>query len=277
MDQVAQHCLAQSYGESMTFEEFARDHGLMIKDLILDRWVRVGTEDHPRKQNGAYIFDGHKGAIINFAVHDKHILYKSSEPFIPDPHAAAKREAAKRDHELRQRKAADKAAFILNNAVKGQHPYLIRKGFPDRGLIWNKLLVLPMRVSQHLVGCQMIQEDGTKRFLTGQQTKGASLVIDNKGRNILCEGFATGMSVRRAMKHLRERYTIHVCFSAGNMLEVAKSLREPLVIADNDPMGVSTAKKIASRYWLGEAGEDFNDTEQRIGTQLAAESLRGLL
>jgi len=261
----------------MTFEEFARDHGLMIKDLVLDRWVRVGTDDHPRKQNGAYIFDGHKGAIINFAVHDRHILYKSSEPFIPDPNAAAKREAANQERQLRQRKAADKAAFILNNALKQQHPYLIRKGFPDRGLVWNDLLVLPMRVGQHLVGCQLIQEDGTKRFLSGQQTKGASLIIDNKGRNILCEGFATGMSVRRAMKYLRERYTIYVCFSAGNMLEVAKSLRNPLVIADNDAMGVGTAKKIASFYWLGEAGEDFNDTEQRIGTQLAAESLRELL
>jgi putative DNA primase/helicase len=143
--------------------------------------------------------------------------------------------------------------------------------------VWNDLLVLPMRVGQHLVGCQLIQADGTKRFLSGQQTKGASLIIDNKGRNILCEGFATGMSVRRAMKYLRERYTIYVCFSAGNMIEVAKNLRDPLVIADNDAMGVATAKKIASVYWLGEAGEDFNDTEQRIGTQLAAESLRGLL
>ena len=75
----------------MTFEEFAKDHGLLIKDLILDRWVRVGTDDHPRKQNGAYIFDGHKGAIINFATHDKHILYKSSESFIPDPHAGQER------------------------------------------------------------------------------------------------------------------------------------------------------------------------------------------
>jgi putative DNA primase/helicase len=196
---------------------------------------------------------------------------------VPDPNALAKREKARRDHESRQRRAADKAAFILNNATKEQHPYLIRKGFPDKGLIWNSLLVLPMRVGQRLVGCQLIQEDGTKRFLSGQQTKGASLVIDNKGRNILCEGFATGMSVRRAMKHLRERYTIHVCFSAGNMLEIAKNLRDPLVIADNDSMGIATAKKIASVYWLGEAGEDFNDTEQRIGTQLAAESLRGFL
>ena len=261
----------------MSFQDFARAHGLLIKDLVLDRWVRVGTEDHPRKQNGAYIFDGHKGALINFAVHDKHILFKSEEPFVPDPNAHAKKLAAKAEHELRQRKAANKAAFILNNAVKEQHPYLIRKGFVDKGLVWNDLLVLPMRILDNLVGCQLISQDGTKKFLAGQRTKGASLVIDNKGRNILCEGFATGMSVRRAMKHLRERYTIHVCFSAGNMVEVAKNLRDPLVIADNDPMGIATAKKIAPSYWVGEAGEDFNDTEQRIGTASAADSLRRYL
>lgn len=261
----------------MRFEDFARLNGLLIKELVLDRWVRVPTEDHPRKQNGAYIFDGREGAVINFAVHDRHIRFKSDEPFIPDPNAKAKRLQADREREQRQKKAAGKATFILNNAVKEQHPYLIRKGFFDRGLVWNGLLCLPMRVGNHLVGCQMIQPDGTKRFLTGQITKGASLVIDAKGRNILCEGFATGMSVRRAMKYLRERYTIHVCFSAGNMLEIAKNVRDPLVIADNDPMGVATAKKIASRYWVGEAGEDFNDTEQRLGTVGAAESLRCFL
>jgi len=259
----------------MSFEDFARSHGLLIKDLVLDRWVRVGTEDHPRKQNGAYIFDGHKGAIINFAVHDRHIIYKSEEPFIPDPNAQAKKLAAKLEHELKQRKAGEKAAFIMNNAVKEQHPYLLRKGFPDKGLVWNGLLVLPMRVNQNLVGCQLISADGTKRFLSGQRTKGASLVIDNKGRNILCEGFATGMSVRRALKYLRERYTIHVCFSAGNMLEVAKNLRDPLVIADNDPMGIATAKKITPLYWVGGVGEDFNDAEQRLGTAAVSESLRG--
>jgi len=261
----------------MSFQDFARSHGLLVDDVIMDKWVRVGTEDHPRKQNGAYIYDGNSGAVINFAVHDRHIVYKSEEPFVPDFNAYAKKAAADRERELKQKNAASKAAFIMNSSVKQQHPYLLRKGFPDKGCVWNGILVLPMRISGNLVGCQLISEDGTKRFLSGQRTKGASLIIDNKGRDILCEGFATGMSVRRAMKHLRERYTIHVCFSAGNMLEIAKGLNEPLVIADNDSMGVATAKKIASRYWLGEAGEDFNDTEQRIGTQLAAESLRGFL
>jgi hypothetical protein len=58
------------------------------------------------------------------------------------------------------------------------------------------------------------------------------------------------------------------------MVEVAKNLRDPLVIADNDPMGIATAKKIAPHYWVGEAGEDFNDAEQRIGTAAVSDSLR---
>jgi hypothetical protein len=60
------------------------------------------------------------------------------------------------------------------------------------------------------------------------------------------------------------------------MLEIAKSLRDPLVVADNDPSGVGegVAKKIASNYWLGEAGEDFNDAEQRLGTAGVADTLR---
>lgn len=263
----------------MTFEQFAMEHGLIINSLILDKWVRVPTEDHPRKRNGAYIFDGHKGAVINFAMHTQHILYKSQEPYKPDPMAAIRRQRADAERKRKQKAARDKAAFILNHATKAQHPYLLRKGFDCKGYVWNGLLALPMRVGDSLVGCQLIQEDGTKRFLSGQITKGASLKIDNHGRNILCEGFATGMSVRNAMRHLKQRYTIHVCFSAGNMLEIAKGLDNPLVIADNDASGTgeSVAKKIASRYWLGEAGEDFNDAEQRMGTAAVADTLRAFL
>ena len=127
------------------------------------------------------------------------------------------------------------------------------------------------------MGCQLIDKDGNKKFLSGQITKGASLVIDNKGRDIICEGYATGLSIRRALKLLRVRYKIHICFSASNMIEIAKSLNKPLVVADNDPVGVKTAEKIASCYWVGEEGEDFNDFEARVGSQLAGESLVKML
>ena len=59
------------------------------------------------------------------------------------------------------------------------------------------------------------------------------------------------------------------------MLEIAKNAVNPLVVADNDPVGVRTAKKIAPHYWVGEANEDFNDYELRLGTPLASLGLKG--
>jgi len=134
----------------VNFQQFAEQHGLMIDSLILDRWVRVPTVDHPKKRNGAYIWDGREGALINFAVHDKHVLYRSDEPWKPDPQAAAKRRQMEQERLKRQASAANKAAWILNQASLMQHPYLIRKGFEDKGYVWRGSLVLPMRVADRL-------------------------------------------------------------------------------------------------------------------------------
>ena len=262
----------------MSFESFAIEHGLLINGLELDRWVRVGTVDHPQKKNGAYIFDGQSGAIINFAIHDKHIIYKSKEPYVRDPNAVAKRQQLHKERLERQEKAKRKADYIVSQTKQETHPYMIRKGFKTKFSVWKDLLVVPMRVGNVLVGCQLISPDGTKRFLSGQITKGASLVIGKMvSRDIVCEGLATGMSVRRAMHHLCLPYQIHVCFSANNMVEIASCLKNPLVIADHDDTGIRSAKKIASTYWLGEAGEDFNDAEERQGTAVVADSLRPFL
>lgn len=258
----------------MNFQNFAEQHGLIIDYLVTDRWVRVPTVDKPQSKNGAYFFDGQTGAVQNWAIHTKPVPFKSKEPYKPDPLAEERRRKAKLEREQNQEKAKRRAIYIVNHAKEMTHPYLARKGFPkDKGYVWNGLLVIPMRVDGKLVGCQLIQEDGTKRFLSGQRTKGVSLLIDNKGMDILCEGYATALSVRRAMKFLRMRYRIHVCFSAGNMVEIAKGLHDPFVIADHDPVGLETAKKIG-RYWVSDKeGEDFNDMEQRTGVEVAARSL----
>ena len=259
------------------FQDFAFQHGLIIDSLVFDQWVRVKTIDKPNKKNGAYIFDGKFGAIINFATHENHISYREDDTYVPTVQDKVKREMANQERIKRQEEAKRKASYIMRNAVLMQHPYLLRKGFEDKGYVWNGLLILPMRIDSRLVGCQMIQEDGTKRFLSGQITKGASLIIDNKGPDFICEGFATGLSVRRALKSIKARYKIHVCFSASNMIEISKGLNQPRVIADNDEVGVRTAKKIASHYWIGEAGQDFNDYELLFGTEKAADSLKPFL
>ena len=260
---------------SMRFEDFAYEHGLIIDSLTMDRWTRVSTLDKPTKKNGAYVFDGHGGAVINFATMDKHAIYKSAKPQVID---FAKIKQLDEERIKRQEEAKKKASYILKQAIPDRHPYLDRKGFLDKGYVWKGLLIVPMRVGKALVGLQMIDAEGQKKFLSGQITKGASLVIDNKGRDILVEGYATGLSVRRALKEMKVRYKIHICFSASNMLEIAKGLDNPFVVADNDPVGVATAKKIASCYWVAsEAGLDFNDYELRVGTYQAGKSLAPLL
>lgn len=257
----------------MTFEAFAHQHGLIIDSLVHDRWTRVPTVDKPNKKNGSYIYSGDTGAVKNWAVHEKAIFWSGS--FVPEAEYRARKQKSDTDLVSRQNKAAGKASWILDRCIKATHPYLDKKGFADhKDYVWNDLLVIPMRMEGRLVGCQLIDADGSKRFLSGQRTKGASCEINNKGRIILTEGYATALSIRRALKEVKTRYTIQVCFSAGNMTEIAKNHPDCLVVADNDPVGIRVAKKTGMPYWVSPVdGEDFNDFEVRVGSETAGKSL----
>jgi putative DNA primase/helicase len=161
------------------------------------------------------------------------------------------------------------------------HPYLKRKGFEEEpGNVYVKetlgFLIIPMRIGSQLVGAQVISEDGDKKFLYGQRTKGAEFVFDNKGPHILTEGYATALSVRAAMKALKMRYTIHVCFSAQNLLHVSQGLAECFIVADNDESqtGERMAKKSGKPFWMPPTvGQDFNDMHQEVGLFKASQEL----
>lgn len=257
----------------MTFQSFAEQHGLIIRDLIHDRWTRVPTIDKPQSRNGAYIWDGSSGAIQNWAIHDKPVSFRS-KTYTPDPNWQAKRAKAEQDRAKRNHEAIKRAKYILDNSRKSSHPYLVKKGFAEgKQWVWNDLLVIPMRIDQKLVGCQLIDKDGNKKFLSGQITKGAETIIDAKGRHILCEGYATALSLRRAMKTTGKRYTIHVCFSAGNILEMAHKYPTSVICGDNDETGIRTAIATGRPYWISpSAGEDFNDYELRVGAEVAGKA-----
>jgi len=139
-----------------------------------------------------------------------------------------------------QAAAAEKAKRILGETIRTTHPYLAQKGFPDEsGNVWvkdgKKVLVIPMWVANRLVGLQLINEEGKKKFLYGQRTKGASFTMDAKGFPILCEGYATALSIRLIMTALKLPYRIVVCFSAGNLQEIAGQILGGCIVADNDP------------------------------------------
>jgi putative DNA primase/helicase len=258
----------------MTFEDFARIHGLFVQSLVPGKWVAVPTEDHPHKRNGRYKWLGDVGWVQNWATMDAPEMWRSETT---DYKAQAVRRAVQHADQERLKlaqQAARKAGWIMHQVKPEPHPYLERKGFKDAiGNVWHTedgqaLLVIPMRLGGRLVGCQLIDSQGGKKFLYGQQTKGASFVIDAKGVPIFCEGYATALSIRAVMQAMKVRYTLYVCFSAGNMKAVAGGIPGGIVVADNDPNGVGekAARDAQKPYWLSETpGEDFNDFHIRVG------------
>ena len=268
----------------MDFIQFARSHGILINDLPpLGVWKRFPTEDHPRSRNGAVKFMGDVGFVQNHATSTVVSIWKPDSPIttkVKSTYLASIR-SAEDEQKKKQHQAMQRAVGMLNGSGLSTHPYLEAKGFPDEqgNVLWvegKPVLLIPMRVGGNLVGLQQIDEDGGKKFLYGQRTSNAVFTFDNKGMNVLCEGYATALSVRLAFKQMKQRYTLHVCFSAGNMAKVAAGLEPGLLIADNDASGTGqrVAEESGWKYWLSDrVGEDANDFHQRVGLFQFTQSL----
>lgn len=266
----------------MDLLNYCKAHGILIDHVPqVGIWKRFATVDHPKSRNGAVKFMGNYAFVQNHATDIEVSIWKSDS----NSYASAQIMRDVREAELKkqqdQRQAANKAAWLLNQCKFSTHPYLINKGFKEEETnVWlnegKKIMVIPMRVGGALVGCQLINEEGGKKFLFGQRTSGASFSFDNKGANILCEGYATALSIRAALKNMKRRYCIHVCFSAGNMTKIAASLGKGYVVADNDASGTGerVAEEIGWEYWMSDmVGEDANDAHQRLGSFKFGQSL----
>lgn len=269
----------------MRFEEFARAHGLIIQSIIPNRWVATPTEDHPRKRNGRYKFLGNIGWVQNWATMSRPEVWKDVTVVTPKDYRDTYRRLAQ-EREREAQAAASKAGWIMNQTTRSTHPYLAAKGFPDEvGNIWDagsdRLLVIPMRgLDKRIVGCQLIDGEGKKKFLQGQASKGAVFAMNAGGLPIFCEGYATGLSVRAVMVQIKIRYSIYVCFSASNMEEIAGRFKTGIVIADNDPnqVGENVARRTGKPYWVAPTvGQDFNDFHQSVGIFKASQALKKLL
>jgi putative DNA primase/helicase len=257
----------------MDLINFCRAHGILIDAMPpIGVWRRYPTEDHPRSRNGAVKYMGTHAFVQNHAIDQAVNIWKPESVAEVDRRkfeALAKREA---DKQIRDQKLArEKAAFIVKNSQLAFHDYLKAKGFPDEtGYVWadGNVLVIPMRIDGHLVGAQLIDKHGLKKFLYGQKSNGAEFIFDNKGEHFYCEGFATALSIKQALKSVKVRYTIHVCFSANNLLKLTQKYKRGFVIADNDESltGENVAKRSGLPYWMSPVlGEDGNDFHQRMG------------
>lgn len=167
-------------------------------------------------------------------------------PLTPAEEAAhrEKTQAMRREREAEEARrkavAQARAAAIWKAATPtpDDHAYLTRKGIKAHGARLHKgALLIPMRADGKIHSLQFIGGDGGKRFLTGGRVAGCYFSIgDTRGAAVLCitEGFATGATIFEATG-----YPVAVAFNAGNLLAVARALREkfadlPLVLCADD-------------------------------------------
>ncbi len=136
--------------------------------------------------------------------------------------------------------ARERAAKLWDRArpATNPHPYLQRKRVHAYGIrqLRDMLLVPARDAHGTLHTLQFIGADGSKRFLTGGRIAGCYYGIGKPfAALLLAEGYATGATLHQATGE-----AVAVCFNCGNLLAVARALRDKfprlrlVVCADND-------------------------------------------
>lgn len=176
--------------------------------------------------------------------------------------------------------AAMLAQRMIQDAELATHPYLAAKGFPEeQRLVLRDELLIPMRgPNGEILSVQRIKADGTKLFLKGGKAGGARHEMGRGRTRWYCEGYATGLSIQAALKHLYRNDRVVVCFSAANIAAIARF--EGLVVADNDASGTGEryALKTGLRYWMPpDVGTDANDYHLAHRVKALAGELRRML
>lgn len=219
------------------------DIGIIHRDVPADgRYHRTDIEDDPNgKGDGSIMYfpDGEGGIAWNWKG-EKRPFFADDGRTLTDAELRARdtkrQEAIKQaeaDEAKRHAGAAKKALPIVEKATPATaaHGYLQAKGIQPHGALLHSdgRLILAMRIGKELRSIQFIAADGTKRFLPDGRVKGCYFRIGTgdeakeSGMALLCEGFATGATLREATGLF-----VVVCFTAGNLEPVAEFLHSNL-------------------------------------------------
>ena len=273
----------------MVFEDFARSKGLIVNQYITTgKWLRFPTINHPHKRNGSLKLDesGLIGWVRDWASDECHTWKancESAKKIAYDPFAHARR-----NHKIKeeQKFAAINALAYYKDAkmLEGGHLYLEKKkltveGCSDLRVDANGNLVIPILDRRmNLQSLQLIDPFGQKKFWPGAKVKEGFFLLRRKQNSmtILCEGFATGLTLFQAIPDSN----VVICFSASNLLAVSKMSKSKIIIAaDNDKqtelktgknIGVESANKcrqlLNCRVMIPNCklGTDWNDLRNEI-------------
>lgn len=246
------------------------------------------TQDKGKEKNGWYVVHEHltsKGETLIFGSfgdwrsgESQKIKVKAGRMSQEEREVmrARQEEAKRRAAEVAAnaaRKAASRASRLFEQMPEqGKSDYLDRKrivGFGVRYAPRTGAVLVPMcNVRDQIVGLQVIfpeKQDATGRDKSywpyGMSKEGAFHLIGphpEPGEPVLvCEGYATGASL-----HMATSATVAIAFDAGNLREVAKTMRDrfpgrPLIVCRDDDWKTKRAN-----------GEPWNPGEEK-GTNAA--------
>lgn len=229
---------------------------------------------------------------------------KGWQPSAADIAKMRQQEARKRRDDITKAAAARIKAKKLWAACRkvgdsgnASHPYLTLKGITAPygiGFDAHDNIVLPLQDSTgKLHSLQFISPDGVKMFLSGGRVRGCFFAIvggfDNTA--IVCEGFATGVSIHQATDA-----AVLCAMFAANLEAVARECKKAyptadiIIAADNDAWtdgnpGVTQAKLAADAIGaklavptfctkhLAETPTDFNDLHRLCGLRAVREQI----
>lgn len=277
----------------MSFMQFAAAAGLLIKSVSCDgRIHRCPTQKNPRAKNGAYMFDGTHGWCMDWSESgsvqwwssnaDKKISESDKNRWLE------KKKKLENQIKKAQQEAAKNASMLLSKCHLHDHHYLKSKQLPNElGLVYEDgSLLIPMRncTTNLLTGLQKIywsenEEKFIKKFIPGMRASESVYKIGRGRNSILVEGYATGLSVYMAARKLNLDVSVVCCFSANNVVNVAKKLGN-YVMTDNDisKAGEKSALKTGLPWCMPDKqGFDFNDVHANEGIFEVCKSLQGLI
>jgi putative DNA primase/helicase len=151
---------------------------------------------------------------------------------------------------------------------------------PERDGPW---LIVPGRVAQQITTVQIIGPDGGKKNIYRGAMKGASHRIATGRETWVCEGYATALSVRAALRLLGRSATVLSAFAASNVATVASGLSGSIIAADHDKPLEQLHGKGTGEFFAAQTGRvwtqphergDFNDMHVASGLRAVAVHLR---
>ena len=236
----------------------------ILADGEIHRYRVAG--DKPGSVNGYFVLHSHPimaGAFGSWKTGASHTWREqNAKPLTVAEHAEQQRQFKG----IQQARAAELASARVNareraarlwataRPATNAHAYLKRKRIQAYGIRQLRdVLVVPLRDAHGtLHSLQFISADGSKRFLSGGLVEGHYYAIGRPDEAVLlAEGLATGATL-----HAATGKAVAICFSCGNLLPVARALRDKfprlrlVICADNDSAtpgnpGVTHAKAAA--------------------------------